>query len=98
MRKLFGTALLHAADTLQHSTAAACGRSPAARSATPPELVSLEVELHTLTVRAIPTSRDCAYPWPQRDLVFVEVESENVVGDRRLRSLSRRAASPAVVR
>ena len=25
-------------------------------------------------------SRDCAYPWPQRDLVFVEVESENVAG------------------
>jgi 4-amino-4-deoxy-L-arabinose transferase-like glycosyltransferase len=27
-------------------------------------------------------SRDCAYPWAQRDLVFVEVESENVAGGR----------------
>jgi hypothetical protein len=25
-------------------------------------------------------SRDCAYPWPQRELVFVELESENASG------------------
>jgi hypothetical protein len=36
-----------------------------------------EIDRFELGPRA---SRDCAYAWPQRDLVFVEVESENAAG------------------